>query len=154
MNTALNRSWIEINLGALENNVRRIKAALPKGTVYIAVVKADAYGHSLPRSVVRFLKGGADMFAVANIQEVSRIRELVSSKPVLVLSPLLPDERRLVFEYGATPAISTLEEALDFSLIRDAFELVTGYDAVENKSTSRLLSEDETQYGKHSKQEK
>ena len=120
MNTALNRSWIEINLGALENNVRKIKAALPKGTVYIAVVKADAYGHSLPRSVVRFLKGGADMFAVANMQEVSRIRELVSSKPVLVLSPLLPDERRLVFEYGATPAISTLEEALDFnSLARE-----------------------------------
>ena len=120
MNSSLNRSWIEINLTALENNVRKIKAALPEGTTYIAVVKADAYGHCMPQSIVRFLRGGADMFAVANMYEVSRIRELVSTKPVLVLSPILPAERRLVFEYDAIPALSTFEEAMDFdSLARE-----------------------------------
>ena len=83
MNTALNRSWIEINLGALENNVRRIKAALPKGTVYIAVVKADAYGHSLPRSVVRFLKGGADMFAVPTFRRCRAYASWFRQSPFL-----------------------------------------------------------------------
>ena len=117
MDSSLNRSWIEINLSALEKNVRKIKAALPRGTTYIAVVKADAYGHCMPQSVIRFLKGGADMFAVANMQEVSRIRELVSTKPVLVLSPILPAERKLVFEYDAIPAISTAEEAMDFDTL-------------------------------------
>lgn len=114
MNGLPHRSWIEIDLNALESNVRKIKAALPAGTSYIAVVKADAYGHCMPQTLVRFIRGGADMFAVANMYEVSRVRELVSSKPVLVLGPVLPGERRLVFEYDAIPAVSTREEALDF----------------------------------------
>lgn len=97
--------------------MRRIKARLPAGARYIAVVKADAYGHCLPQSVLRFMRGGADMFAVANMYEVSRIRELVCSKPVLVLSPILLGERKLVFEYDATPAISGEEEALDFDCL-------------------------------------
>lgn len=114
MNKPSVRSWIEIDLDALEENVRKIKSALPPGTAYIAVVKADAYGHCMPQSIVRFMRGGADMFAVANIYEVSRIRELVSAKPVLILGPVLAAERRLVFEYDAIPAIATLEEAIDF----------------------------------------
>lgn len=114
------RSWIEIDLDALEDNVRRIKAALPEGVKYIAVVKADAYGHCMPQSVVRLIKGGADMFAVANLYEVSRVRELVSSTPVLILGPVLAQERKLVFEYDAIPAISTTEEALDFDCLARA----------------------------------
>lgn len=114
------RSWIEIDLDALEENVRNIKAALPKGVKYIAVVKADAYGHCMPQSIIRLLKGGADMFAVANLYEVSRVRELVSSTPVLILGPVLALERKLVFEYDAIPAISTIEEALDFDCLARA----------------------------------
>lgn len=114
MDTTLLRSWIEIDFNALEENVRRIKSKLPPHTVYVAVVKADAYGHCLPRAILPFIKGGADMFAVANMYEVSRVRELVSSKPILVLSPILLSERKLVFEYDAIPAISSEEEALDF----------------------------------------
>lgn len=114
------RSWIEIDLDALENNVRKIKSALPQGVKYIAVIKADAYGHCMPQSIIRLLKGGADMFAVANLYEVSRVRELVSSTPVLILGPVLALERKLVFEYDAIPAISTMEEALDFDCLARA----------------------------------
>lgn len=114
------RSWIEIDLDALEGNVRRIKSALPEGVKYIAVIKADAYGHCMPQSIVRLIKGGADIFAVANLYEVSRVRELVSSTPVLILGPVLAQERKLVFEYGAIPAISTVEEALDFDCLARA----------------------------------
>ena len=117
MNGNSSRSWIEIDLRALENNVRKIKAALGGGLTYIAVVKADAYGHCMPQTLVSFLKGGADIFAVANMYEVSRVRELVSSTPVLILGPVLSGERRLVFEYDAIPAISTREEALDFDTL-------------------------------------
>ncbi len=117
MSTAIRRSWIEIDLKILEENVRKIKSALGEGVAYIAVVKADAYGHCLPQTLVPFLKGGADMFAVANMYEVSRVRELVSAKSILVLSPILPSERKLIFEYDAIPAISTTEEALDFNAL-------------------------------------
>lgn len=106
-----------MNLARLESNVGKIKASLPEGVKYICVVKADAYGHSMPQAVVRFLRGGADVFAVANLYEASRVREVVSHKPVLVLSPILKEERQLCFDYGATPAVSSFEEAREFDLL-------------------------------------
>lgn len=99
----------------MENNVRKIKSSLPAGVKYVCVVKADAYGHCMPQALARFLAGGADIFAVANLYEASRVREVVEDKPVLVLSPILKMERPLVFEYGATPAVSSYEEAKAFS---------------------------------------
>lgn len=109
------RSWIEVDFQRLESNVRSIKASLPEGVKYISVVKADAYGHCMPQALMRFLRGGADIFAVANLYEASRVREIVSDKPVLVLSPVLRQERPLVFDYGATVAVSSYNEAKAFS---------------------------------------
>ncbi|MFM8903771.1 MAG: alanine racemase, partial [Verrucomicrobiota bacterium] len=42
------RSWAEIDLPAIDRNVGRIKQALPARIRYVAVVKADAYGHGMP----------------------------------------------------------------------------------------------------------
>ncbi len=120
MNRPPMRSWIEVDLKRLEDNVAAIKAWLPKGVKYVCVVKADAYGHSMPQAVVRFLKGGADIFAVASLHEVSRVREIVTDRPVLVLSPVLKEERHLVFDYGATPSISNMEEARHFNALAAA----------------------------------
>ena len=39
------RAWAEISLDALAQNVVHIRSSLPSGTAYMAVVKADAYGH-------------------------------------------------------------------------------------------------------------
>ncbi len=114
MNKHILRSWIEVDFDRLESNVRNIKNSLPSDVKYIAVVKADAYGHCMPQALVRFLRGGADLFAVANLYEASRVREVVSDKKILVLSPVLKEERPLVFEYGATPALSSYPEAKAF----------------------------------------
>ena len=109
------RSWIEIDFQRLESNVRSIKSTLPAGVKYVCVVKADAYGHCMPHALVRFARGGADIFAVANLYEASRVREIIPDKPVLVLSPVLAQERPLVFDYGATPAVSSYSEASAFA---------------------------------------
>ena len=114
MNRHILRSWIEVDFERLESNVRNIKNSLPEGVKYIAVVKADAYGHCMPQALVRFLNGGADLFAVANLYEASRVREVVSDRRILVLSPILKEERPLVFDYGATPAVSSYAEAKAF----------------------------------------
>ena len=109
------RSWIEIDFQRLESNVRSIKSTLPEGVKYYSVVKADAYGHCMPHALIRFARGGADIFAVANLYEASRVREIIPDKPVLVLSPVLAQERPLVFDYGATPAVSSYSEAAAFA---------------------------------------
>src|SRR5581483_7337893 len=86
------RCWAEIDLAALERNLKLIRAALPQHIRYVAVVKADAYGHGLHHVAARLMHAGADLFAVANVTEAAALRELGPGWPILVLSPLLPDE--------------------------------------------------------------
>ena len=102
---------MEIDLSSLERNLRRISAALPSSIRYIAVVKADAYGHGLAPIVTRLMRGGADLFAVANVNEAAQIRELSSGWPLLVLSPLLPGEESLIFDSDVIPTLSSHDEA-------------------------------------------
>jgi alanine racemase len=98
------RCWAEIDLAALERNLRLIRASLPAHIKYVAVVKADAYGHGLHQTVARLMHAGADLFAVANVTEAAAIRELGPGWPVLLLSPLLPEEDRYLLEYDITAA--------------------------------------------------
>ena len=63
MNTRALRCWAEIDLGALERNLKKIRAALPAQMRYVAVVKADAYGHGVHRVAARLMHAGADLFA-------------------------------------------------------------------------------------------
>jgi alanine racemase len=104
------RCWAEIDLGALERNLKRIRQELPAHIKYVAVVKADAYGHGLHQTVARLMHSGADYFAVANIAEAAAVRELGPGWPILVLGPLLPEEDRHVVEYDLIPAISSAGE--------------------------------------------
>jgi len=104
------RCWAEIDLAALERNLRLIRASLPQHIKYVAVVKADAYGHGLQQVAGRLMHAGADLFAVANIAEAAQLRELGPGWPILLLSPLLPDEDRFVAEYDVAATVSTEEE--------------------------------------------
>ncbi|RME73464.1 MAG: alanine racemase [Verrucomicrobia bacterium] len=104
------RCWAEIDLAALERNLKHIRAALPEDIRYVAVVKADAYGHGLHPTVARLMHSGADMFAVANIAEAAAVREIGPGWPILVLGPLLPEEMRFVLEYEVIATVSSLAE--------------------------------------------
>ena len=109
------RCWVDIDLAALERNLRRTKAGLPQGIRYVAVVKADAYGHGIHPVVSRLIQCGADIFAVANIMEGAQIREIGSGWPILVLSPVLPGEEDALLDYDLIATISTQEEANRFN---------------------------------------
>lgn len=104
------RCWAEIDLAALERNLRLIRAALPGHMRYVAVVKADAYGHGLPQIAARLMHAGADLFAVANLAEAAALREIGPDWPILILGALLPDEMRFVPDYGVTVTVSSVEE--------------------------------------------
>ncbi|MDQ8197797.1 alanine racemase [Pelagicoccus enzymogenes] len=105
------RCWAEIDLAALERNLIAIKAALPPHIRYIAVVKADAYGHGMNQTVARLMQAGIDMYGVANVAEAATIREIGGSGwSILVLGAVLQDEAPFLFEYDLTPTLSTVEE--------------------------------------------
>lgn len=111
------RCWAEIDLAALERNLRRIRAALPGQIRYVAVVKADAYGHGLPQIAARLMHAGADLFAVANLAEAAALREVGPDWPILVLSPVLPQEDRHVAELDVAVTVSSAEEVSRFAAV-------------------------------------
>lgn len=111
------RCWAEIDLAALERNLRLIRATLPAHIRYVAVVKADAYGHGLPHAAARLMHSGADLFAVANITEAATLRELGLGWPILILSPLLPEEDRYLAEYDLAATVSSAEEVARFDAV-------------------------------------
>src|SRR5277367_6570579 len=104
------RCWAEIDLAALERNLRLIRATLPAHIRYVAVVKADAYGHGLQQVAGRLMHAGADLFGVANLTEAAQLRELGPGWPILLLSPLLPGEEKFVADYDVAATVSTGEE--------------------------------------------
>ena len=57
----------------------------------MAVVKANAYGHGLIKTV-NALADYADAFAVSRISEAVSIRKIGVSKPVLLLGGILDDK--------------------------------------------------------------
>src|SRR5688572_30450755 len=104
------RCWVEIDLAALERNLKHIRASLPSPIKYVAGVKADAYGHGLPHVAARLMHAGADLFAVANVAEAMALRELSSDWPILLLSPVLPEEDHYLAEYDLAATVSSADE--------------------------------------------
>jgi alanine racemase len=117
--TFARRAWVEIDLAALERNLGKIKAALPSHVRYVAVVKADAYGHGAGPTVSRLLQCGVDCFAVANVREGADVREIGPGADILVLSAVLPEEVPWLAEHGLTAAISSKTEASALAAFAD-----------------------------------
>ena len=111
------RCWAEIDLAALERNLRLIRASLPPHMRYVAVVKADAYGHGLHQVAARLMHAGADLFAVANVTEAASLRELGPGWPILILSPLLPEEDRALADHDLAATVSSAEEVARFNAV-------------------------------------
>ena len=80
----LHRTWAEIDLNALVHNFKIIKEQC-KGSLVMAVVKADAYGHSVKDIAPVLEKNGADYFAVSNIDEAITLRNIGIKRPILIL---------------------------------------------------------------------
>lgn len=107
----MKRCWVEIYLSELESNLQKIREMVPISVKIISVIKADAYGHGIQATATRLMQSGADMFAVANLEEALAIRELGVGWPILILSPLLPIEYEKCLQNEMIPTISNVDEA-------------------------------------------
>jgi alanine racemase len=67
------RAEIVVDLAAIRHNVRLLKDYC--GTGFMAVVKADGYGHGLVESARAAREGGADWLGVATIDEAVALRD-------------------------------------------------------------------------------
>ena len=69
------RSWLEIDLSALRHNVKEICTMLSCPEQFMAVVKADAYGHGAVRISKELNRMGIHHFAVATLAEAIELRD-------------------------------------------------------------------------------
>ncbi len=85
------RTWAEINLNAIENNIKNIRKIVNKNAKIMAIVKADAYGHGFLRVARTLAQNGADCFGVATFDEAESLREAGFLEDILILS-VIPEE--------------------------------------------------------------
>ena len=106
----LKRTWAEIDLDSLQNNLRRIKDAT-NGSLVMAVVKADAYGHGAVMAATSLCEAGADWLAVSNLDEAIQLRHADLTKPILILSYTPPEEAALLAAHNITQTVVSAEHA-------------------------------------------
>ncbi|MDD4988805.1 MAG: alanine racemase [Candidatus Pacebacteria bacterium] len=85
------RTWIEVDTGAIKKNYDSLRGILPKTCKMMAVVKSNAYGHSLIDFSKEISKLGADWIGVDSVVEGFSLRREGIALPMLVLGFTLPE---------------------------------------------------------------
>ena len=107
------RAWIEVNGNAISNNVRQIRSTLKSKCKFMAVVKADGYGHDAKFVSEYAIRGGADQLGVATLQEGIYLRSKGIEVPILVLGNIYTKkDLSICFKNNLMPTISSLKECL------------------------------------------
>ena len=104
------RTWVEINLDALECNFDAVREELPENMKILAVVKANAYGHGAI-GIAKFLEDKADYLAVAATDEALELRKNGVNCPILILGHIPYGDYDNIVKFNITPTISDFYEA-------------------------------------------
>lgn len=110
----LHRTWAEIDISALVHNFKLIREAASDCKI-MAVVKANAYGHSAADIAPVLEKQGADYFAVSNIDEALQLREYGIKKPILILGYTPVEMADVLYRNGISQCVYSKEYALALS---------------------------------------
>jgi len=93
MDTKAYSTWLEVDLGAIRNNIKQISAMT--GTRVMAIIKANGYGHGVLAVAEAATEAGATWLGVARIEEALNLRAagIVSELMVLGYTPpvLIPE---------------------------------------------------------------
>jgi alanine racemase len=107
------RAWIEVKGKAIETNVKQLRSKLGKNCQFMAVVKADGYGHDAKVVSEYAIKGGASQLGVATLKEGIKLRSYGIKKPILILGNLYTKKDLIIsFKNDLMPTISSIRECL------------------------------------------
>lgn len=109
--TSQRPTWAGINLDNLAANFHSVKEFVGLNVKYMAVVKADAYGHGAVQCAKRLEAEGVDWFGVALPEEGVELRQAGITKLILCLGGFWNEQESLVLNYGLTPVVFQIEKA-------------------------------------------
>ncbi|KGG03099.1 Alanine racemase [Prochlorococcus marinus str. MIT 9321] len=133
------RAWIEVKGKAIETNVRQLRLKLSKNCQFMAVVKADGYGHDAKLVSDYAVKGGASQLGVATLKEGIKLRSFGVKKPILILGNLYTKKDFIItFKNDLMPTISSIRECLICNNIGKHFGLKFALHLKVDTGMSRL----------------
>jgi len=133
------RAWIEVKGKAIETNVRQLRSKLSKNCQFMAVVKADGYGHNARVVSEYAIKGGASQLGVATLEEGIKLRSFGVKEPILILGNLYTKRDLIIsFKNDLMPTISSIRECLVCNNIGKHFGLKFSLHLKVDTGMSRL----------------
>ncbi|MEA5575221.1 alanine racemase [Anabaena sp. UHCC 0451] len=110
------RAWVEIDLGALSDNIKQLVIFLSPNTQLMAVVKADAYGHGSVTVAQTAIEAGASWLGVATVPEGIQLREAGIKAPILILGAThTPEQIQAIAHWKLQPTLCNPKQAFIFS---------------------------------------
>ncbi len=101
---------LDIDLGALTGNWRRLRDRLKPGATCAGVVKADAYGLGMDRVAPALAAAGCKLFFVAQLEEGAALRRLLPEAEIAVLNGLLPGSAGEFIAGRLIPVLNSLAQ--------------------------------------------
>jgi len=103
--------WAEIDLSAYRHNIGELKRITAADTRFMAVVKANGYGHGAVEVSRVALDSGADCLGVARFEEGLQLRQAGIEAPILILGYTPPETARDLIDNDLTPTVFSYSAA-------------------------------------------
>jgi alanine racemase len=91
--------WVEISARSLENNYRFLQSIAPGQAELLAIVKADAYGHSLDICAPAAVRACARWLGITSAEEGVRARAVCPDARILVMGGVFPGQGPAIVEH-------------------------------------------------------
>lgn len=108
-NGIIRPTYVEINLDRLKHNFLAIRERVQPAK-FMAVLKANAYGHGMVEVARHVEQWGADYLGVAVLEEGILLREMGINAPILVLGGILGNQVPHFLKYDLTLTASSIEK--------------------------------------------
>lgn len=108
---AFRPTYAEINLRNLADNLASLKSYVGEDLQYLAVVKADAYGHGAVECARILSEEGADWFGVAIPEEGLELRVSGIEERILSLGGFWKGQEDLILQHDITPVLFDVDSA-------------------------------------------
>lgn len=82
------KTYVEVNIDNLKNNVKNIINYYKDYKYYFGVVKGNCYGHGTTYVINELIESGVNYLAVSSLEEALEARQINKKIPILCLEPI------------------------------------------------------------------
>ncbi|MBW2592886.1 MAG: alanine racemase, partial [Deltaproteobacteria bacterium] len=101
----------EIDLSAIDHNIKEIRRIVGPDVMILAAVKANAYGHGALRISRQVIESGVNILGVARINEGIKLRKAGILAPIIILGNTPSEFAEKLMAHDLTAVVSSCETA-------------------------------------------